>query len=167
LNAKEFALEALERARTVTMMTIDGLTPEHFHWRPKPGANSIAFLLWHVSRVEDRFMSELRNTEEIWLTEEWHKKFTVPISENGIGWGPQQIQEFKPAMELVVSYLQRTRDVSLVTIRELDLVQFKEQLTSARPDFTVANTLQTIVYHENHHQGAIGYVYGMAYGSSQ
>ena len=165
MDAKEFALEALERARAVTMIAIDGLTPEHFHWRPNPTANSIAFLLWHISRVEDRFTSDLRNMEEIWLTEEWHKKFAVAISENGIGWGPEQIQDFRPAIELVVSYLQRVRNISLETISRLNISQFKEQLTPSRPDFTVANTLQTIVYHENHHQGAIGYIRGLIEGS--
>ena len=32
---------------------LDGLTSEELAWRPSPEANSIAFIMWHVTRVED------------------------------------------------------------------------------------------------------------------
>jgi len=55
---KSLALDLSKRYRAYTLSAIDGLAEEDFHFRPKEKAeaNSIAWILWHLSEVTDWFM---------------------------------------------------------------------------------------------------------------
>ena len=56
-------LQALNRA-------IAGLTPADLRWQPTPHTNHIAWLVWHMARVEDRWVNRhLRGTTEVWTAE--------------------------------------------------------------------------------------------------
>ena len=48
---------------------VDGLTPVELAWRPTPSSNNITWQVWHMARVEDRWVnSYLRQSTEVWIT---------------------------------------------------------------------------------------------------
>ena len=49
----ELLTDALDRVHEQVPGIVEGLDEDALAWRPDPGANSIAWLLWHVTRVED------------------------------------------------------------------------------------------------------------------
>ena len=54
-------LEGLEQA-------LDGLTPVELAWQPAPSSNNITWQVWHMARVEDRWVnSYLRQATEVWI----------------------------------------------------------------------------------------------------
>ena len=51
----EFIEQTLEDYRRRVYAAMESLTEDEINWMPNPESNSIAFLVWHVARVEDRW----------------------------------------------------------------------------------------------------------------
>ena len=65
------------------------------HWRPDPGANSIAITIWHCARVADVFFTQhILNepaTAELWSIQSWTEKTGYDPYGIGLnGWGTLQ-----------------------------------------------------------------------------
>ena len=72
-------LQVLERA-------IEGLTPAEAYWQPTIHTNHIAWLVWHMARVEDRWVNLiLRETSEVWKADGWADRFKMSPESSGGG----------------------------------------------------------------------------------
>ncbi|MGC5629120.1 mycothiol transferase [Georgenia sp. Z1344] len=61
------------------------LTREQLDARLDPGANSIGWLLWHLTRVQDDHVAGAFGVDELWSTEGWAQRFDLDVE--GIGYG--------------------------------------------------------------------------------
>src|SRR4029453_5229925 len=52
-GSAELLVDAFGRVRGVVHRVVDGLTPEQLAFRVDPGANSIAWLVWHLPPLQD------------------------------------------------------------------------------------------------------------------
>src|SRR5450759_2963725 len=66
MDCKDFVIEGLGRVEESLRMTLEGLNGGQLAWRPAEHANSIAWLAWHLSRVEDDHVSDLAGTLQAW-----------------------------------------------------------------------------------------------------
>ena len=72
MELTEFIEQTLEDCRRRVYGATAPLTPQEMAWRPDPAANSINFLVWHIARVEDRWIQGFaRGDEEIWIRDGW------------------------------------------------------------------------------------------------
>ena len=58
-HAQQILADAFGRVRELVIDLTDGLTDEIATYRPDPGANSIAWLIWHLSRIQDDHVAGL------------------------------------------------------------------------------------------------------------
>jgi hypothetical protein len=71
-----------------------------------PGANTIGWLGWHMTRSHDRNVSELRGTAQLWLGG-WAERFgrQPDPTETGFGHSPHELAAFlSPTPQLIVAY---------------------------------------------------------------
>ena len=59
-------------------------TDEQLHFVPEQGSHSIAWCLWHTSRVEDLIISRVTGQEPVW-SEEWAARTGLPFDGFGTG----------------------------------------------------------------------------------
>ncbi len=60
MNRQAQALWAsLEFRKPAMLRLVDLLSPQHLLWRPPNGANSIAWLVWHIAEVEDNWIRDV------------------------------------------------------------------------------------------------------------
>jgi uncharacterized damage-inducible protein DinB len=71
-------LQGLQRA-------LEGLTPTEVRWQPTLHTNHIAWLVWHMARVEDMWISRLRQGPEAWNAEGWADRFHMDPVSVGVG----------------------------------------------------------------------------------
>ena len=66
---------------------IDGLTPEELAFRPDDEANSIVWLVWHLTRVQDDHVADMAGTEQVWTSSGWSERFglSLPVPDTGYG----------------------------------------------------------------------------------
>ena len=80
-------LEIMERV-------LDGLSEEDLNWRPKSDCNSIGWLAWHLTRVQDDHIASLMDDEQLWVKDGWHARFNRPADVNDMGFGRGEPDKF-------------------------------------------------------------------------
>src|SRR5688572_15080911 len=86
VSSADLLLDAFARAKGVVHDVADGLTPDALATRVE-GANSIAWLLWHLTRVQDDHVAEVAGTEQVWRSAGWARRFDLPFDDDETGYG--------------------------------------------------------------------------------
>src|SRR3970040_1002914 len=66
------------------------LSPEELRAPPKP---YIAWLVWHLSRVQDANFSGLMERPQLWIADGWHARFNMPPDPKDYGSGHRHTRE--------------------------------------------------------------------------
>jgi uncharacterized damage-inducible protein DinB len=64
---------------------LEGLTPAETRWQPTLHTNHITWLVWHMARVEDRWIARLQQCSEVWNAEGWADRFHMDPVSTGSG----------------------------------------------------------------------------------
>ena len=75
MDVDGYLLELYGRLPDLVREAVDGLDEGVLTKAPADGANTIAWLVWHLTRVQDHHISELRDVEQLYLAEGWHERF--------------------------------------------------------------------------------------------
>ena len=173
----EFIEQALEDYRRRVYAAIEPLSEDEINWRPGAESNSIAFLIWHVARVEDRWTNTFgKGAEEVWVRHDWSEKFGLSARDMGAGFGLDQLSEFpRLSSELLQSYFDAVREETLELIRGLGPADYDDAPgRSAFPEspgaverfagFTYARMFRQLIGEEDQHLGQVSYVRGLQRG---
>src|SRR5206468_11731556 len=87
MDIGELLSDALGRVRERVPEVVSGLDTDQLAWRPDPGSNSIAWLVWHLTRVEHDHIAEVAGTEQVWTASGWYDRFGLPFPPEAHGWG--------------------------------------------------------------------------------
>jgi uncharacterized damage-inducible protein DinB len=163
---KEAIQSGLEEYFQGLKRAIEGLTPAEIRWQPTLHTNHIAWLVWHLARVEDGWVSRLRRCPAVWQADGWADRFRMDPASSGSG---QTMDEVRAMPDLSLTDLMAYFDaVRAVTRRYL------EQATDAdlaqeypHPRFgsrTGSWIVGHILVEESQHVGQVALLRGMIRG---
>ncbi len=152
-------LEVLERA-------LKELMQDDLNQLPHPDCNSMGWLAWHLTRVQDGHFADLMENKQLWLSEGWHARFNRPPSakDTGFGHNPEDVAAFKsPEVTTLLGYhravLERTkRYISSLSAKDLDR-ELNEPWYQPLP--TVGVRLISVMADNLQHAGQVSYVRGL------
>jgi uncharacterized damage-inducible protein DinB len=129
-----------------------------------PEANSIAWLLWHLTRVQDDHVADVAGTEQVWTSQGYHERFGLPFDAGDIGFGhtSDQVGLVQPEAELLLAYHRATHQQTLAFVRTLgpdDLDRVVD--TQWDPPVTLGVRLVSVVNDCTQHVGQAAYVRGL------
>jgi len=78
---------------------VDGLSAEQLAYRVDADANSIGWLVWHLSRVQDDHVAGVAGSEQVWTTRGWADRFALPFPVGSIGYGHSSADVAKVRVE--------------------------------------------------------------------
>ena len=85
VDLNQFIIALLEAAyRSLTQAT-DGLTDEQLSYQPTAETNSIAWLVWHLSRWRDAISATISGAPQVWVREGWAERCGMPGERTGMG----------------------------------------------------------------------------------
>ncbi|MDH6114982.1 hypothetical protein P3T36_006492 [Kitasatospora sp. MAP12-15] len=87
MNIADLLLDAFGRVQEVVHEVVDGLTADEAATRLDSRANSIGWLVWHLTRVQDDHVAEVAGTEQIWTAQRWADRFQLPFPPGATGYG--------------------------------------------------------------------------------
>ena len=87
MQVAEVLIEAFGRIHGAVARVLDGLDDEALGVRLDPDTNSIAWLVWHLTRVQDHHISELMSVEQRYLADGWHEHFGRGPDDQDHGYG--------------------------------------------------------------------------------
>ncbi len=93
MTTAELLADAFGRIREVVHEAVDGLSPGQLALRPAGHANSIAWLIWHLTRITDDHVAAAAGTEQAWTAGGWAARFGLPLdlADTGYGHDPDDV----------------------------------------------------------------------------
>jgi uncharacterized damage-inducible protein DinB len=168
MDVKEFILKALERTPMMLANALKDVRPDELKWRPGPQANSIGFILWHVTRSEDRFIHTLiQQKPQVWEQPKWHQLFPNLPSDpaaTGYGFTSDQVAEFQmPKQEDLMQYNQAVRAATVDFLKGLPQDELNKTIDHPRlGKITYAEVMALLLGEINSHIGQMDYIRGLA-----
>jgi hypothetical protein len=162
-HAKKILVDAFERVRGLVVDLTDGLTEDIATYRPDPGANSIAWLIWHATRVQDDHVADLAQVEQVWP--QWRERFGLPFGKwaTGYGQGPEEVAAVHVSGELLGQYHRAVHEFTLRYIEDLTAEELDRVVdTRWNPPVTAAVRLVSVIGDTLQHLGQAAYVRGLA-----
>ncbi|HZD37230.1 MAG TPA: DUF664 domain-containing protein, partial [Actinomycetes bacterium] len=141
-------------------------TPEELSFRVDPQANSIAWLVWHLTRIQDDHVAEVAGSEQVWTGEGWAERFGLPLDELDTGYGhrPNEVAAVQvKSGDLLVGYHDavQERTVEFVEgLNEADLERVVDE--SWHPPVTLAVRLASVISDDLQHAGQAAFVRGVS-----
>lgn len=143
---------------------VDGLSRDELAHRPSLSANSIAWLLWHLTRVQDDHVSEVAGVEQVWTAQGFVDRFDLPLPADDTGYGhdSEQVASVRADGDLLTSYLTAVHEQTLAflaTVSDTDLDRVVDQRWD--PPVTLGVRLVSVLDDDARHMGQAEYVRGL------
>ncbi|MGW6685264.1 mycothiol transferase [Streptomyces sp. NPDC054961] len=87
MKGTEVLADAFDRIRGVVHEAVEGLSAEQLDARIDPGANSVTWLVWHLTRIQDDHVSDAAGWEQVWNAGGWDERFALPLPAGSTGYG--------------------------------------------------------------------------------
>ncbi|MES4892175.1 DUF664 domain-containing protein [Streptomyces sp. NPDC096012] len=165
MHAKDVLIDGYGRIREEVHAALDGLGPDELHYRPAPRANTIAWLVWHLTRVQDDHIAGAFDLDQVWLTQDWEKRFglDLPRLDTGYGHSPAQVAKVRVASaDLLTGYYDAVHEQTLAALRGLAAKDL-ERVVDERwdPPVTLGVRLVSVLSDDLQHVGQAAYVRGL------
>ena len=97
MTSAEILVDAFGRVQETVRGVVRGLTGSQLAERLAPDANSIAWLVWHLTRVQDDHVADAFGVPQVWT--EYGKRFELPLEPYDTGYGhtSEQVAQVKVA----------------------------------------------------------------------
>lgn len=157
--------ESYGRIRGVVHAVLKDAGAELLTFRPDPEANSIAWLIWHLTRVQDDHLSEIRHEDQLWVSEGWADRFALPFDRVDTGYDQtaEEAGMVRADASVLAGYYDavHTRTLAwLPTLVEADYARIVDNRWT--PPVTLAARLISVLDDDLQHAGQAAYVRGLA-----
>ena len=167
MDFRQLATMALDEYMESLRKALDGLTSKERRYQPTPDANHIDFIVWHMARVEDRWVHLFaQGTDEVWKRDGWAEKIRLPLEGSGYQYTAEQVSSF-PTLSLddLMSYYDSVRRETLAYVQSLTAEDLDKGLAyELRPGITIGKMLSHIIVEEAQHVGQVAYLRGLQRG---
>jgi hypothetical protein len=163
--AKDILIDAYSRIHEEVHAVVDGLEPDELHARPAEDANSIAWLVWHLTRVQDDHVADAGDLEQVWLSQGWEKRFGLDLPRRDTGYGHTRQKVAKVCVEsgsLLTGYYDAVYEQTLDFLRGLGANDFG-RIVDERwdPPVSLGVRLVSVLSDDLQHVGQAAYVRGL------
>ena len=76
-------LDAFGRIADEVHAVLDDISPAQLTFQPGDSANTVAWLIWHLTRIQDDHVAAAAGTEQVWVSGGWADRFAASLSRLG------------------------------------------------------------------------------------
>ncbi|SFS79787.1 mycothiol transferase [Saccharopolyspora flava] len=156
MTSADVLVDAFSRVQEAVHEAVAGLDEEQLAHRIDDGANSIAWLLWHLARVQDDHIADVAETEQVWLAQNWAARFALPLDEEDTGYGhdTEQVASVRASGELLTGYYDAVHEQTLRFVAGLDDAELDEVIDASwSPPVTLGVRLVSVIADDLQHAG--------------
>lgn len=169
MRSTDLLAYAFDQVHETLRGALAGLDPDDLTRRPGPDANTVAWLAWHLVRVQDDHVAEAAGRPQVWTDEGWAGRFDLPFDSGATGYGfdAQQVAAVRvPSTELLLGYADavhaRTAEF-LAGLSDDDLDRVVDD--SYDPPVTLGVRLVSVLSDDLQHVGQAAYARGLLGGA--
>lgn len=165
MDQSDLLVDAFGRLPGVVRRTVSDLDAAALNRRPYPQGNSISWLIWHLSRVQDHQVAEVAGREQAWTAEGWATRLGLPLAVEDTGYGHTSEQVAKvqvPSSELLLGYYDDVAASTAAFVSGLSAEDLDRIVDRAwDPPVTLGVRLVSTLADCLEHAGQAAYVRGM------
>lgn len=165
MNVADLLIEGFSRVQGTVHAAVGGLAAKQLGTRPDDEANSIAWLVWHLTRVQDDHVADVAGTEQVWTGQDWLSRFGLPFPAGDTGYGhrPADVEAVRvDDPDLLTGYYDAVHEqtVRFVTgLGEKDLDRIVDEAWD--PPVSLGVRLISVLDDDIQHAGQAMYVRGL------
>ncbi|MFK0100469.1 DUF664 domain-containing protein [Streptomyces sp. NPDC091040] len=165
MNVTDILTDGYSRIQETVHAAVEGLDPDALHARLDDDANSIAWLVWHLTRVQDDHIADAAGTEQLWTAQDWAGRFDLPLPADATGYG-QSSKEVAAvrvgSADLLLGYYDAVHENTLAYISGLDGHALGRVVDEAwDPPVTLGARLVSVLSDDLQHAGQAAFVRGV------
>jgi uncharacterized damage-inducible protein DinB len=162
MTSAELLTDAFGRVRETVYEAVDGLSPAQLATRLDQDANSIAWLCWHLARVQDDHLAGAFGVEQVWPG--FMDRFGLPFGPDAIGYGhdSSQVALVQVSGDLLTGYQDAVHDQTVALVSGLidaDLSRVVDE--GWDPPVTLGVRLISVVSDCLQHAGQAAFIRGI------
>jgi uncharacterized damage-inducible protein DinB len=163
--ATDLLLDGFDRVRQVAHSAVDGLGDGQLTERLDPEANTIAWLIWHLARVQDDHIADVASREQVWAGGGWHDRFGLERDDDdAIGYGDssEDVATVHASAELLLGYLDAVHEQTVryvAALQDADLSRVVDDRWD--PPVTLAVRLVSVISDDLQHAGQASFIRGV------
>jgi uncharacterized damage-inducible protein DinB len=165
VKSADLLTDAFGRIQEEVRQAVTGLTPEQLTYRIGGESNSIAWLVWHLTRVQDDHVADVAGVEQAWTGQGWAERFALDLPPEDTGYGHTDAEVAAVRVgspDLLIGYHdavheQTVRYVS--TLRDADLDRVVDEAWD--PPVTLGVRLISVIDDDTQHAGQAAFVRGL------
>jgi hypothetical protein len=157
VNTSELLIEAHGRIRGAVHQVLDGINDNLL-------TNTIAWLIWHLARVQDDHIAAVAGRGQSWHAGGWAERFDLPVDRDALGYGfdADQVAAVRASAELLGDYYDDVHEATQRYLRGLsdsDLDRVVDE--NWDPPVTLGVRLVSVLEDDLQHVGQAAYVRGV------
>jgi uncharacterized damage-inducible protein DinB len=179
MTIADLLADAFGRVREVVHEAVEGLTPGQLALRPESEANSIAWLVWHLTRIQDDHIADAARTTQVWTSPAdamrrdgepgggptWADRFGLPFatSATGYGHGSEAVAavQIRPAA-LLLEYYDAVHAETIKFVRGLSDADLDTIVDDSwDPPVSLGVRLVSVISDDLQHAGQAAYLRGL------
>ena len=165
MTSSELLADAFERVRDTVHAAVAGLSAEQMAYRIDGSANSIAWLVWHLTRIQDDHIADVAQTEQVWVSGRWAERFGLPFPPLADGYGHSSADVAAVRVEspdLLISYYDAVHEQTIhfmAGLTDADLPRVVDERWD--PPVTLAVRLMSVISDDLQHAGQAAFIRGI------
>jgi Protein of unknown function (DUF664) len=161
LTPADLLTDGFGRLDGIVHSVLASATSASLTFRVDPDANSIAWLVWHLSRVQDQTVAAQTGAPQVW--ERWSDRFDLPFSPRSTGYGhsTSDVAAVDVPVDLLAGYFEEVLASVLAYVSGLTDTDLGEVVdASYDPPVTLAVRLVSVLSDSLQHAGQAAFVKG-------
>jgi hypothetical protein len=162
MTSAELLMDAFGRVREDVQGAVSGLSADELTTRLDQDANSIAWLVWHLSRVQDDHIADAFGVDEVWPA--WADRFGLPfdITETGYGQDSVAVAAVRVPGDLLTGYYDAVHDATIPLVsgvKDADLDRIVDERWD--PPVTLGVRIVSVINDTAQHAGQAAFIRGV------
>jgi hypothetical protein len=167
VSGNDLLTDGFGRIREIVHDVLDGLTQDDLDFRVDGSANSIGWLIWHLTRIQDDHIAGAGNLEQVWLAQGWAERCGLPLdpADTGYGHNSGQVAVVRPSRDLLAGYHDATYEQTISFVSGLTAADMST-IVDRRwdPPVTMGARLVSVLADDLQHAGQAAFVKGLSRG---
>jgi len=163
MTSADLLTDAFGRIHEEVHLATGGLSREQLTCRVDPEANSIAWLIWHLTRIQDDHVCGVAGREQEWIATGWADRFALPFAREAHGYGhdPSEVAAVQADAEMLTGYHDAVFEQTIRyvgTLTDADLPRIVDE--SWDPPVTLGVRLISVISDDLQHVGQAAFIRG-------
>jgi hypothetical protein len=163
-QARSVLRDGFSRISGLVRGVVDGLSLDELALRLDAESNTIAWLVWHLTRIQDDHIAHAASSEQVWIADGWAERFALPFDPFATGYGQTAAEVGVVRVEAALltgyfdaAYAQSTRFIDGLDDADLDRIVD----TRFDPPVTLGVRLVSVLSDDLQHAGQAALIRGI------